>query len=391
MVKTQATEKKRLGLSVYLNLGKALVFAAAAVFLINLENSNAREQALDDAKAKAEIILERNLAIHTYFSHQVKPKVFALTDPYISKDYFEPAWMSSTYAVREIDKLSRLENHKDYYYKECAINARSPANEADAFEAAFIEELRANPELQYRSAVRNLEGNDYYVTLRRGEVLEESCMRCHSRPENAPKGLVDTYGAERSFNRHTGDLVSAISIRVPLATAYARADHFSRHLALTLVVTFLGIFMLQHLLYKKLIYRPIESLRDKTNRIRENKEFLGEEIPLPESRELADLASSFNAMSQKIRQQIDTLEEKVEERTLELTLVNSELRNAMAEITALEGILPVCCYCKNIRDDSGTEHGKGRWMRMEEYLNHKTGADVSHGCCPDCFAKHKDD
>ena len=38
-----------------------------------------------------------------------------------------------------------------------------------------------------------------------------------------------------------------------------------------------------------------------------------------------------------------------------------------------------------------TEPGKGTWMRMEEFLQHKSGTAVSHGCCPQCFEKHIED
>ena len=67
------------------------------------------------------------------------------------------------------------------------------------------------------------------------------------------------------------------------------------------------------------------------------------------------------------------------------------LQKALDDIQTLEEILPVCVYCKKIRDDSESAPGKGEWMRMEEFLYHKSGTAVSHGCCPECFHKFKDD
>jgi len=64
---------------------------------------------------------------------------------------------------------------------------------------------------------------------------------------------------------------------------------------------------------------------------------------------------------------------------------------AFQKVKFYENILPVCMYCKNIRDDTGKEPGKGKWLRMEEYIHTKSGTDISHGCCPDCYEKHKDD
>jgi len=54
------------------------------------------------------------------------------------------------------------------------------------------------------------------------------------------------------------------------------------------------------------------------------------------------------------------------------------------KIKAYENILPVCCICKKIRNDSKTEHGQGEWMAVEKYLNQNTNIDVTSGYCPEC-------
>lgn len=58
--------------------------------------------------------------------------------------------------------------------------------------------------------------------------------------------------------------------------------------------------------------------------------------------------------------------------------------------TVYEKILPVCMYCKKIRDDSGIKPGTGKWLSMEAYLCQKSGTELSHGCCPECFAIYMD-
>ena len=64
-----------------------------------------------------------------------------------------------------------------------------------------------------------------------------------------------------------------------------------------------------------------------------------------------------------------------------------EKQEAFRKIKLYENILPICVYCKNIRDDTGTEPGNGKWMRMEEYIHLKSGTRISHGCCPECYLK----
>ena len=54
------------------------------------------------------------------------------------------------------------------------------------------------------------------------------------------------------------------------------------------------------------------------------------------------------------------------------------------KIQLYEQILPVCCVCKKIRDDSGQEPGKGQWMTVDEYLWRKARLSISSTYCPYC-------
>jgi PAS domain S-box-containing protein len=58
-----------------------------------------------------------------------------------------------------------------------------------------------------------------------------------------------------------------------------------------------------------------------------------------------------------------------------------ELQAAMHSVKTLEGILPICASCKQIRDD------KGYWTQVEAYISNHTGAEFSHGICPECMKK----
>jgi K+-sensing histidine kinase KdpD len=65
-----------------------------------------------------------------------------------------------------------------------------------------------------------------------------------------------------------------------------------------------------------------------------------------------------------------------------LEATNKELRTSLEEIKVLRGLLPVCAYCKQIRDEAGS------WLRMETYIRRHSEAEFTHGVCPDCFRKH---
>jgi CheY-like chemotaxis protein len=52
------------------------------------------------------------------------------------------------------------------------------------------------------------------------------------------------------------------------------------------------------------------------------------------------------------------------------------------ELQQLEGLLPICSYCKRIRDDGE------RWGPLESYIEKRSEAQFSHGICPDCYATY---
>jgi integral membrane sensor domain MASE1 len=58
-----------------------------------------------------------------------------------------------------------------------------------------------------------------------------------------------------------------------------------------------------------------------------------------------------------------------------------ELEHALAEIKTLRGLIPLCAWCKNIRDDQGF------WQRLEDYLCEHADVQLTHGICPACLDK----
>jgi len=81
---------------------------------------------------------------------------------------------------------------------------------------------------------------------------------------------------------------------------------------------------------------------------------------------MGEFSKSFNSM-------VEALAEK--ER------IEAVLRETRSQVQHLEGIIPICMYCKQIRDD------KEAWHRVEDYISTHSEAKFSHGICPACFEK----
>lgn len=69
-------------------------------------------------------------------------------------------------------------------------------------------------------------------------------------------------------------------------------------------------------------------------------------------------------------------------RQLEQRRTAKQLAEALGQVRTLSGLLPICAYCKRVRDDADY------WHEVEEYLGAQTGARFTHGICPSCVAIH---
>ena len=86
-----------------------------------------------------------------------------------------------------------------------------------------------------------------------------------------------------------------------------------------------------------------------------------------------------------ILQKMGSLNNEMVNLARELHQKNRELKAANDTIRTLTGILPICSFCKGIRDE------KGYWAKLEEFMCKETDVEFSHSICPDCMKKHYPD
>lgn len=73
---------------------------------------------------------------------------------------------------------------------------------------------------------------------------------------------------------------------------------------------------------------------------------------------------------------------QLKENEIKLSNEKIQLKSALEEIKKLQGMIPICSYCKKIRDDDGF------WQQVGDYIHNHTEANVTHGVCPDCLKKY---
>lgn len=106
---------------------------------------------------------------------------------------------------------------------------------------------------------------------------------------------------------------------------------------------------------------------------------IGTHLELWRLRRDTEEANGKLSQSNALLQAEITERRKAEEQNKKLIL---ELESALAQVKKLEGIIPICMYCKKIRDDQNS------WNQLEKYISEHSEARFSHGLCPQCEAKY---
>lgn len=169
---------------------------------------------------------------------------------------------------------------------------------------------------------------------------------------------INTKGAEK--------LASAETLQ-RFMLARSRLNTFMRMVEYT-QYAFAVIILLLLLYTLKNILLPIRNMATAAHRLREG--HLGVKVPVSANDELGYLAEAFNSMSAGLK-----------EREEQMKLSNRELHEALLKIKTLHGLLPICAFCKNIRDD------EGYWHKVENYLSEHTDIRFTHGLCENCIKK----
>ncbi len=95
---------------------------------------------------------------------------------------------------------------------------------------------------------------------------------------------------------------------------------------------------------------------------------------------MGEFSEAFNFMIRALKYKDRMLRKKID-----------ELEKALAHIETLEGILPICSFCKRIRHEGSHPHDRRSWIKIENYLSTRTAATFSHTVCPECMRKHYPD
>lgn len=269
---------------------------------------------------QAKMALEFDLAIREYVKDSIRPEMEKL----LGEDEFIVEAMSTSYVARKIVERVR-EEFPGYLLKFPSDNPRNPRNKAGPEEERLIQHFQEHPEDDRWTGRLRIDGTDYYAFVSAMRV-EESCLRCHGRPEDSPESLLAIYGPTGGFYREVGDVAGMDMIAIPTELIHASlASHARRHLLVTagwLVLLFAAILIA----FRWIVTRRLAAISGHFQVAAARESGALEPVPESGADEISVLAKSFNSLANRLRTLHDSLEEQVRDRTEDLFIANEHLR-----------------------------------------------------------------
>ena len=226
------------------------------LFLIFIYYQNTHDMALDNAKVKINELLLNYKAVRTYVSKVQKEEVYILQKKgMVDKEYFSPALLSSTFSAKNVNNFYNEFKEKLHQspvtIRFASDNPRNMLNKATKKESQILQKFNAKEIKEYSEIIeKNGEPILYYVLPTKPTV--DKCMRCHSYPSLAPKGLIDIYGDTNGFYEKVGNIRAVLSTTYPLSDDFKSANRTFVILTLVTFAVFVGLLVLVYFFTKKI-------------------------------------------------------------------------------------------------------------------------------------------
>lgn len=331
-----------------LKLGSQFTFLLALVFLAGILLSGItlwntlRHAAEEEITTRASILMETIDSARNYTIHHVSPLLQNSLD---TKSTFRPEAIPA-FAAREIfERFRDLPDYHGFFYKEAAPNPSNIRDRADRFETEIVEQFRRQPDLSELSGYRKTAGSTLFYIARPLAMKEASCLQCHGKPADAPKGQIAIYGDRTGFGWKLDEVVATQMIYVPADEVFAH----SRRNMVPVMSIFMAMFAVAVLSInrwlKRRVIQPLKQLTAIAHQV-SARPITAEQVgafDVPEIAKVAQrgdepgqLARTFQDMAHEVSARERNLSQAVEQRTAQLADSMKEAEKAKAKAEAAD-------------------------------------------------------
>ena len=259
---------------------------------------------------KASLLIETMNSVRNYTNTQITPELSSRLE---TESLFLPQSIPS-YSAREVFEDLRSNNKYDqFFYKEATLNPTNLRDKADRFETEIIQSFRQSSKLPdhdtsdlQQQGFRTVPGGDLFYIARPLIINEESCLRCHGDPQNAPKSQIATYGKDNGFGWKLNEVVGAQIISIPASQVVKQAQKL-RWLIIGQVIGFLLVaILLLNLFLKFLITDPINKMSHLSKKLSTGD--LDIEFEQKSKDEIGVLAASLNRLKVSLKMAMEMIQ-----------------------------------------------------------------------------------
>jgi HAMP domain-containing protein len=252
--------------------------------------------------SKAQIMLQTMDSVRNYTSTQVSPEL----SPRIEKEAeFLPQTVPG-YSAREVFEHFRTKKeYSEFFYKEATINPTNLRDKADDFEAGLVQSFRNDTNKKELTGFRPFASGDLFYIARPITITKESCLRCHSTVEAAPKSMIATYGKENGFGWKLNEIVGTQIISVPSVEVV----NSGRQILLFVMLAVCGMFaitiLLLNLFLRQTVINPLNQMSQVAHDVSIGK--MESDFQQTSHDEIGVLADAFNRMKLSLSMAMDML------------------------------------------------------------------------------------
>lgn len=250
-----------------------------------------QQRAEDEVAAKALVLMETMTAVRGYTSTHINPLLQARLEV---EPEFIPETVPAYSATEVFENLRQNDQYRDFFYKEAALNPTNLRDKADQFETQLVDRFREESNLKELSGFRDLPSGKIFYIARPLAVSQESCLRCHSTPDAAPKSQLTTYGRDNGFGWKLNEVVAAQTISVPAEEVFANAQRSLSLVMLILIAIFSLVILGINFLLRRTVIEPIRRMSRLAHQVSIGKE--SSDFERTSNDEIGVLADAFNRM-----------------------------------------------------------------------------------------------
>lgn len=278
-----------------------LIVILGVFFVLSYWASYRQQRAfvLEEAVEKARIVAYEAIRTREYLSHELQAGDIELS--------FARYGMIPVVASQRIGE--RVAEDLGYRIRQVSNRYRNPKNAPDAFEVAALNDFIRDPLLKESYLITTADGERVFRYLR-PFLVDQSCLRCHGDPDEAPDFIARLFPRERdqAYNYQIGEVIGAASVTIPMDRL---TDQLAAHLQVSLAYLggiFLVLVACLGMLTRVAVTRPLARLGEVIAETLRSGRF-ERKIPGGGGDEIGRLIAGFNEMMEHLQEEASHVEE----------------------------------------------------------------------------------